>query len=168
LSELAEFYRTRETNFLAYFLSRQILQQIAATFSTIVTTIAKTVSEKVSAGISPCVVSGVNEMECDNHLVVVLDAHADAVEHDSDEDGALHVSAFDESLDTSPQPGHPSSCSSSSSSSISYIPHHSSHRRRDVIVINLRNNYVTLPIQTGAVGGPVRRWIVIHCDQASE
>jgi len=157
LSELAE-----ETLIVAYFTSRHVLQQIAATFSATVTTVAETVSEKVS-----CVVSGANEIECDDHLVVILDAHADAVEHNSDEDGALHVSAFDESLDTSPQPGYPSSCSSSSSS-ISYIPHHSSHRRRDVIVINLRHNYVTLPIQTGEVGGPVRRWIVIHSDQANK
>jgi len=51
-----------------------------------------------------------------NHLVVVLNAHADAVEHYSDENGALNVTAFDEAFDVSPQPGQTPSCISN--------PHH--------------------------------------------
>jgi len=63
---------------------------------------------------------------CCYHLVVVFDAHADAVEHNGDEDGTLDVSAFDEALDAAAQPGHSSSCTISSQ----YIPHHSSHGQR--------------------------------------
>jgi len=55
-----------------------------------------------------------------NHLIVVLDAHADAVEHDGDKNGALDVSTLHESLDTSSHPRQLTSCISSSSSQCYY------------------------------------------------
>jgi len=58
------------------------------------------------------------------HLVVVLDAHADAVKHDGDEDGALDVPAFDEALDVSAQLGPPTAACIRSR-----IPHHLLERR---------------------------------------
>jgi len=54
-------------------------------------------------------------------LVVVLDAHADAVEHDGDQYGSLDVPAFDEALDAAPHAARAPSCITTISSSNSSI-----------------------------------------------
>ena len=51
-----------------------------------------------------------------SNLVVVFDAHADAVEHDGDQDGALYVTAFNEALDASTQLPHSPTYSATTSS----------------------------------------------------
>jgi len=48
-------------------------------------------------------------------LVVVFDAHADAIEHNGDQDGALNVPAFNEALDTSTHSAHSPTCTVSNS-----------------------------------------------------
>jgi len=65
------------------------------------------------------------------HLVMVLNAHADAVEHNGDKYGALDVSTLDEALDVSPQRGHlacsyiiATATAASASSTASFITHH--------------------------------------------
>jgi len=54
-------------------------------------------------------------------LVVVLDAHADAVEHDGDQYGSLDVPAFDEALDAAPHAARAPSCITTNISSNSSI-----------------------------------------------